>query len=54
MDAGKVIEYDHPHNLLQNANGVFYKMVEETGPGVADLLKFQAQQHYETYVTNTR
>jgi ATP-binding cassette, subfamily C (CFTR/MRP), member 4 len=38
MDAGTVAEFDHPHNLLQNKEGVFYKMVEQTGPDTANLL----------------
>lgn len=51
MDAGKAVEYDHPHHLLQNTNGVFYNMVEETGPAVAELLKHQAKEHYEKQMT---
>lgn len=47
MDAGKVMEYDHPHQLLQNSNGIFYKMVDETGPSTAELLKAQALLSYK-------
>lgn len=47
MDAGQIIEYDHPHILLQNPNGVFFKMVEESGADVANLLSRQAQETYE-------
>lgn len=32
MDAGHVAEFDHPFKLLQNVQGTFYKMVEQTGP----------------------
>lgn len=42
MDAGRVIEYDHPHQLLQNPNGIFYNMVDETGPATSKLLRSQA------------
>lgn len=31
MDAGKVIEFDHPHYLLQQTNSIFYTMVQTTG-----------------------
>lgn len=39
MDAGSIVEFDHPYNLLKNKNGYFYKMVEKTGQASADLLK---------------
>jgi len=38
MDEGTMVEFDHPHSLLQNKEGVFYKMVEQTGLDAADLL----------------
>jgi len=38
MDAGVVVEYDHPHNLLKNKLGHFHQMVEQTGQVSADLL----------------
>ncbi|CCK70379.1 bile acid-transporting ATPase YBT1 KNAG_0E01120 [Huiozyma naganishii CBS 8797] len=31
MDAGEVIEYDHPYSLLLNRNSEFYKMCESSG-----------------------
>lgn len=46
MDGGRVIEYDHPHLLLENMNGIFYNMVKETGQATADLLTAQAQYSY--------
>lgn len=38
MDAGTVVEFDHPYNLLMNEEGFFYKMVEQTEPATTDLL----------------
>jgi len=39
MDAGNIVEFDHPYNLLNCCeNGFFYKMVEETGESTANLL----------------
>lgn len=31
MDAGNVVEYDHPYSLLQNKQSFFAKMVAKTG-----------------------
>nr|CAD7400804.1 unnamed protein product [Timema cristinae] len=31
MDSGRMIEFDHPHRLLQKKEGHFSKMVQETG-----------------------
>lgn len=38
LDAGKIVEFDHPYNLLKNKNGFLYSMVDQTGPVNADLL----------------
>jgi ATP-binding cassette subfamily C (CFTR/MRP) protein 4 len=37
-------EYDHPYTLLQNRNGYFYRLVEETGPAMADQLLKVAEE----------
>ena len=31
MDAGRVVEYDHPHVLLSNKKSLFYSMCEQSG-----------------------
>lgn len=46
MDAGSIVEYDHPHILLQNANGYFHRMVLETGPHMTQQLKDISQKFY--------
>jgi len=47
MDKGKVVEFDHPYNLLQNNEGVFFKMVEQTGPATSDFLhRIAAEVHF--------
>lgn len=38
MDAGTMVEFDHPLNLLKNKDGFFYKMVEQTGQASFDSL----------------
>lgn len=43
MDAGKSVEFDHPHTLLKNKFGVFTKMVEKTGKAMAQNLREVAQ-----------
>lgn len=44
MDAGTMVEYDHPFNLLQNEQGVFYGMVQQTGKAMAEALLKIAEQ----------
>lgn len=47
MDAGKLVEFDHAHRLLQDSNGFLTKLVNETGPTEAHFLKEIAQLSYE-------
>ena len=44
MDGGCVVEFDHPHVLLQNTEGLFYSLVNETGAAMAENLKTIASQ----------
>ncbi|XP_060530992.1 ATP-binding cassette sub-family C member 4-like isoform X2 [Cylas formicarius] len=46
MDGGTMVEFEHPHTLLQNPNGVFSGMVNETGRNLATQLKKVAQDSY--------
>ncbi|XP_026820606.1 multidrug resistance-associated protein 4-like isoform X2 [Rhopalosiphum maidis] len=48
MDKGNIVEFDHPHKLLKNKEGIFYKMVEQTGPSTFDFLHRLATENYHT------
>ncbi|XP_044751872.1 probable multidrug resistance-associated protein lethal(2)03659 [Coccinella septempunctata] len=47
MDAGQVAEFDHPHILLQDPEGIFSGMVEKTGKHMAENLRKIAKQTFE-------
>ncbi|XP_046974675.1 probable multidrug resistance-associated protein lethal(2)03659 [Vanessa cardui] len=47
LDAGNLMEYDHPHILLQNKKGYFRKMVAETGPAMTQVLHKLAAENYK-------
>ena len=47
MGSGRVIEYDEPHILLQNANSEFYSMIKQTGPYFEKQLHHAARIAYE-------
>lgn len=38
MDAGSVVEFDHPYVLLKNKDGFLYSMVQQTGVAASKLL----------------
>lgn len=46
MGAGQAMEFDHPHVLLQNPDGHFLKMVEETGKSMTQQLTNVATQSW--------
>jgi len=51
MDAGKIVEFDHPHCLLRHReNGFLYQMVEQTGQTTADLLHSVAAEVWYTLI----
>uniref|UniRef100_A0A8D8Y1X0 Probable multidrug resistance-associated protein lethal(2)03659 n=3 Tax=Cacopsylla melanoneura TaxID=428564 RepID=A0A8D8Y1X0_9HEMI len=54
MDAGSLVEFDHPHILLKNEAGIFYGMVEKTGRGTAENLhRIAAESYKKKYFNNT-
>ncbi|CAB1328550.1 unnamed protein product [Coregonus sp. 'balchen'] len=44
LDAGRIQEYDEPYVLLQNQEGAFYQMVQQTGKAEAASLLHAAKQ----------
>lgn len=46
MNAGTMVEFDHPHVLLQNKEGYLYKMVEQTGRAMMEALTTIAEKNY--------
>jgi ATP-binding cassette subfamily C (CFTR/MRP) protein 4 len=47
LDAGKIIEFDKPYVLLQNNNGLFFKLVKQTGIAMATELFKAAKDAFE-------
>jgi len=47
MDAGTVVEFDHPHVLLQNKNGFLFSMVQQTGKGMIETLTKRAKKSFD-------
>lgn len=52
MEGGRMLEFDHPHSLLQREDSHFLKMVEETGPAITIQLKDIAYESYKTKFNN--
>lgn len=45
MDAGQAVEYDKPHCLLQNEDGVFYGMLKALGSQEFERLSELAEKY---------
>ena len=52
MDAGQAVEFGHPHELLQNKEGYFNKMLKEVGPTLEQQLRQVAKNDFEKKRTN--
>ena len=46
MDAGRVVEFDEPYELLRDVTGTFYSMVKQTGPEFSRMLHQMAQRSH--------
>ncbi|XP_043470125.1 probable multidrug resistance-associated protein lethal(2)03659 [Leptopilina heterotoma] len=47
MDAGRIVEFDHPHVLLQNKTGYLHEMVRQCGNEASISLKTIAEVSYQ-------
>lgn len=54
MEAGSVKEFDHPHILLENENGILRDMVDTTGPQESEMLKGIAERKYKENLSAIR
>ncbi|KAI2473971.1 ATP-binding cassette sub-family C member 4 isoform X2 [Diabrotica virgifera virgifera] len=50
LEAGEIVEFDHPYLLLQNKFGVFRKMVEETGTAMLRQFLETSSQNYQKLI----
>lgn len=48
MDTGRAVEFDEPHNLLQNNDGIFHDMVKALGPQEYERLALLATEKYDS------
>jgi len=46
LDAGRIVEFDAPHRLLQNPASYFCQLVEQAGPEAAARLRQMAAEAY--------
>ena len=46
LDAGEIIEFDEPYLLLQNIDGLFRKLVNQTGQQMKTKLNLLAKESY--------
>lgn len=44
MDAGEVVEFAHPYELLQKSDGIFKRLVDQTGSSTASALILAAKE----------
>ncbi|XP_017777905.1 PREDICTED: probable multidrug resistance-associated protein lethal(2)03659 [Nicrophorus vespilloides] len=54
MDAGQAVEFGHPHELLQDSNGIFHGMLKQTGRSMEQELKNIAREAYESKQISTK
>ena len=44
LDAGRIVQFDEPCKLFTDKDGIFYKLVQETGKETIDELKMIASK----------
>ena len=49
MDAGTIVEFDHPHVLLENESSLFSNMVQQTGMAMSQQLLDAAKEAYSNH-----
>lgn len=54
LNEGNVVEFNHPHVLLQDTEGYFYKMVQQTGKGESQKLLDIAKSTYSNIPPENR
>ncbi|XP_023313499.1 multidrug resistance-associated protein 4-like [Trichogramma pretiosum] len=54
MDKGRLVEFDHPHILLQDKFGEFTSLVKETGDAMYEQLCKVAKESYEREYASVR
>ncbi|KAJ3358679.1 Multidrug resistance-associated protein 4 [Kappamyces sp. JEL0680] len=52
MDGGCLVEFDEPIKLLQNKSGIFYSLVDQTGPAASVKLIETAQKAHDDRVAS--
>lgn len=50
MDAGQIVECGHPHDLLQNPEGAFTRMVGQLGPAAEQSLRELAKEAHSQHI----
>lgn len=59
LDSGRLMQFDKPAKLLEDEQGMFYQLVQQTGPSMAAQFKRSAKEadeaddHFEEIDLNT-
>ena len=48
MEDGRVVEFEHPTKLIENKEGYFYSLVNQSGPDSVTRLKIMLREHGHT------
>lgn len=54
MDAGQVVEFGHPHELLLKEDGHFTKMVDELSPASEQSLRNISKEAYSLSISTIK